>query len=380
MRRALILTVATLVACGDTIDATQVMVVVDAQTAVRTRTEKLHVVVQGSAGRAGVEERDPYDRMFTGSKLEWPHRTGLAPLDGDVKRVYTFTATALDGDGKFVAQVRAISGYVKGKALELPLMLEAACIGIKCEADQTCSRGACKSARVDVSDLVGPGASGSSSDASVTSIDGGPVGDGGGVRPGDSGGLGAGGTGSHDAGADAAGPGGKDAGSDAGMEPMPVDECASPNVCTTEYPCQDLPVGYTCRGQFADWTPSDSPTSFTFTNGVPVVTDTRSGLMWQQGSSSTGLTWVNAKAYCSDLVLAGFEDWRLPTKAELESLVNFISGRTDMTVFPNSKGGWTSSLLAGSSDQAWTVDFSGTNAVGSSTWVVTSERTAKCVR
>ena len=39
-----------LIACGDTLLATQVMVVIDAEAGVRTQAEKLHIVVRGMPG------------------------------------------------------------------------------------------------------------------------------------------------------------------------------------------------------------------------------------------------------------------------------------------------------------------------------------------
>jgi hypothetical protein len=56
-------------------------------------------------------------------------------------------------------------------------------------------------------------------------------------------------------------------------------------------------------------------------NSNGTVTDTSTGLMWQQVGSSG--TWEQALAYCEGLNLAGYTDWRLPTIKELLSLVDF---------------------------------------------------------
>jgi hypothetical protein len=139
----------------------------------------------------------------------------------------------------------------------------------------------------------------------------------------------------------------------------PVD-CSGTTVCTADYPCQDLTPGYSCLGQFADWTPSDSPSTFT-DNSDGTVTDSRSGLVWQQVVDAGSYTWANAKSYCAALSLAGSSAWRLPTKAELESVVDF--GRSnpaiDPTAFPSAPSAlfWTSSPSAVSAGSAWHVDF-----------------------
>src|SRR6185503_3140652 len=62
-----------------------------------------------------------------------------------------------------------------------------------------------------------------------------------------------------------------------------IDACDGTPVCTADYSCQDLPApstSYTCRGQFEDWTPSDSPATFTINEhgADDTVTDSRSGL------------------------------------------------------------------------------------------------------
>ena len=95
-----------------------------------------------------------------------------------------------------------------------------------------------------------------------------------------------------------------------------------------------------------------------------VVTDTVTGLMWQEPMATSTYTWANAICYCANLNLAGHNDWRLPTVIELGSLVDetidFPGPTINMTAFPTTTGNlyWTSSPLAGSSLDAWSVNFS----------------------
>ena len=53
----------------------------------------------------------------------------------------------------------------------------------------------------------------------------------------------------------------------------------------------------------------------------PVWTDPSTGLMWQARLPDTYATWRQAVAYCDTLILAGFDDWRLPHISELRTLL-----------------------------------------------------------
>jgi hypothetical protein len=161
------------------------------------------------------------------------------------------------------------------------------------------------------------------------------------------------------------------------------DACSGSPACAADYPCQDLPapsLHYTCRGQFADWTPVDSPTTL-MDNGDGTVSDSRSGLAWQQTLDASSYNEANAKVYCDGLVYAVHDDWRLPTRAELESIVDFgTSGPAiDAVVFPGAPTAvfWTSSPSAGAIDNTWYVDF-GPGYAGVSN--VASTYRVRCVR
>lgn len=58
-------------------------------------------------------------------------------------------------------------------------------------------------------------------------------------------------------------------------------------------------------------------------NGDKTVTDRATGLMWQQSTESTGLNWKDSLQYAEDLILGGYDDWRLPNAKELQSLVDY---------------------------------------------------------
>jgi formylglycine-generating enzyme required for sulfatase activity len=99
------------------------------------------------------------------------------------------------------------------------------------------------------------------------------------------------------------------------------------------YPRQGSSSDFTCRGQFQDWPPSNSPSNFV-ANGNGTVKDSRSGLLWQR--TAVHRTLVDAKTYCAGLSLSG-SGWRLPTKAELESIVDFGRGASSQTSTPNGR-------------------------------------------
>jgi hypothetical protein len=94
-------------------------------------------------------------------------------------------------------------------------------------------------------------------------------------------------------------------------------------------------------------------------NGNGTVTDTVTGLVWQQWGFTRG-TWQDALAYCESLTLAGQDDWRLPNIRELESLVDFT--RYYLAIDPVLPCGWLPSYWSSSTWEeypatAWNVDF-----------------------
>ena len=56
-----------------------------------------------------------------------------------------------------------------------------------------------------------------------------------------------------------------------------------------------------------------------------VWSDTVSGLMWQRDVESD-MIWEDSITYCQNLVLSGFENWRVPNISELRSLIRGCEG------------------------------------------------------
>jgi hypothetical protein len=127
-----------------------------------------------------------------------------------------------------------------------------------------------------------------------------------------------------------------------------------------------------------------NPMSYT-SNGDGTVTDNNTGLMWQKcsagqdettcsGAASTYNWYVARGSYhitynklhisiCGFLQLGGHNDWRLPTKKELITIVDYSKVPTyDSTVFPNtssSSGYWTYTSDVSNPVNAWSVLYAG---------------------
>ncbi len=122
-----------------------------------------------------------------------------------------------------------------------------------------------------------------------------------------------------------------------------------------------------------------APTSYATSNEgtLEVVTDTVTKLVWERKPPGAVLTYVDATKQC----LALGSGWRLPTRIELVSLVDYNrSSFIDTTAFPATPAGqfWTTSAVrAPSPGGLWSVDFGSgeVSAKGSST-----ARYARCVR
>ncbi len=94
--------------------------------------------------------------------------------------------------------------------------------------------------------------------------------------------------------------------------------------------------------------------------GDGIVTDTQTGLMWQQATAPYLLDWDNAISYCSRLRLAEYADWRLPDRHELMSLVDTSYTPTiHQDFFPDTAADWywTSTTDASDTSRALVVPF-----------------------
>jgi Protein of unknown function (DUF1566) len=119
-------------------------------------------------------------------------------------------------------------------------------------------------------------------------------------------------------------------------------------------------IGYTATaGEDNDF--SFNAPFFTI-NGDGSVTDTITGLMWQQTDGGE-MTVENAAIYCNGLSLAGHTDWRLPTAHEAFSILNhqYNNPALDITVFTSTVAEywWTSDRQLGDTTKIWATNSGG---------------------
>ncbi len=175
------------------------------------------------------------------------------------------------------------------------------------------------------------GASGAAASGGSAAADGGTAGVGGaGGSAGDAGGTaGAGGDSGGSSGAAGGGSGSGGTAGSAGSTGM-TGTC-QPNCGSHKWACWPMPnpVG------------SSLPNEASYTVGTDTTVDDVTCLEWQKTPPSTNLTWQDALDYCDGLTLAGHDDWRLPTRVEMASIVDFTQGPAlDKTGFPGGASGF----------------------------------------
>ena len=124
---------------------------------------------------------------------------------------------------------------------------------------------------------------------------------------------------------------------------------------TTIYELHD--DGHTQRGVARSYTRSDD-----------IVTDTVTGLSWQDNNDPSNYNWSEANTTCEGLNLSGFSDWHLPTIQELGTLVDY--GRSSPAMDPifqniTSSVVWSATTSASYTGNAWVVHFGSGSAAPS---------------
>ena len=93
-----------------------------------------------------------------------------------------------------------------------------------------------------------------------------------------------------------------------------------------------------------------------------IITDISANLEWQDNVVSAEKNWNEAISYCEDLSLGRHDDWRLPNRNELISIVDYSKYNPAIkeNIFQNitSSYYWSSSSYASYSSNAWIVNFS----------------------
>jgi hypothetical protein len=135
------------------------------------------------------------------------------------------------------------------------------------------------------------------------------------------------------------------------------------------------------------------PSSAPVDNADGTTTDLITGLMWEQGDS-TATNWESSLAYCENLSLGGYTDWRLPNVRELTSIIDIrFKPAINHEFFPQVACGdwteyWTSTsylaLLDSSEsyipDDAYVVDFFNGSSAGAFEHKFYNNYNVRCIR
>jgi hypothetical protein len=96
-------------------------------------------------------------------------------------------------------------------------------------------------------------------------------------------------------------------------------------------------------------------------NASGTVLDHVTGLMWQRNVDPGNMTFDDANAKCARLQLGGYEDWRLPSRIELVSILDLAETQPaiDRSAFPATPSDWfwSSSVASDNLTGAWYVYF-----------------------
>jgi len=143
MRRIAIIGLACL-AAGCSGELTELLVVVDSDLAVPSELDAVQVTV------SGVESMSASGAITNAEPL--PRTVGVVHRGGGLGPVEV-TVIGSRG-GTEVIRARAVTWFVRGRTLVLPIFLSQECTGVTCPTGRTCSGGACVSASVDPATLA----------------------------------------------------------------------------------------------------------------------------------------------------------------------------------------------------------------------------------
>ena len=99
-----------------------------------------------------------------------------------------------------------------------------------------------------------------------------------------------------------------------------------------------------------------------FTKSRDVITDSKTGLEWQDNneSNSTKRSWQGAIDYCESLSLNAYDDWRLPNINELKTLIDRSKEQPAIVngfEYVQSDSYWSSTSIVDHENVAWFVYF-----------------------
>jgi len=97
-------------------------------------------------------------------------------------------------------------------------------------------------------------------------------------------------------------------------------------------------------------------------NAKDVVLDTTTSLLWQdaQDNKDLAMTFFEATDYCSKLKVKQYQDFRLPTLNELQTIIDYKNYKPAvLTGFLNAANEtyWSTTPFADDSSEVWTINF-----------------------
>lgn len=102
------------------------------------------------------------------------------------------------------------------------------------------------------------------------------------------------------------------------------------------------------------------PVAHYIDNEDGTVTDASTDLMWEQKPDGKPMTWEEALAYCTNLNLGKYKDWRLPTIKELGTLADYSRYYPALNLgyfIDAQKLYWSATTYVYDPRQAWLIDF-----------------------
>jgi len=151
---------------------------------------------------------------------------------------------------------------------------------------------------------------------------------------------------------------------DIASDSNPCGGCESSFACTCQEDCSNSTCG-PADHDWPHWVVRDIPSQYsTDTDGI--VHDFNTGLVWESHPNfDFAYTHDDAAAHCAGLTTGGYI-WRLPSKEELWSIVDYTRVASDSMpaadpsfyMPPGQTFFWASTVVAGDSTMAWFIDFS----------------------
>ena len=162
MKRALA-ALALLLSLGCDGALTEILVVVDTDLGVPAEIDAVRVEVTGS------ETMTATGSLAGGDRAELPRTVGVVRNGGSLGPIRIRVVGSLGGTD--VVERRAVTSFIEGRTLVLPMFLARSCQGVPCPDTQTCERRACVSATVDPAQLDDYGRDPGRLDAGCTATD-----------------------------------------------------------------------------------------------------------------------------------------------------------------------------------------------------------------